>query len=56
MVPDPFEPLLRDPSRSAVLTDFDGTLAPIVDNPAAATPLPGVLEVLERLAAGLDRM
>lgn len=34
----------------AVLTDFDGTLAPIVDDPAAASPLPGTVEVLARLA------
>jgi trehalose 6-phosphate phosphatase len=33
-----------------VLTDFDGTLAPIVDDPAAAAPLPGTQEVLGRLA------
>lgn len=50
MVPDPFEPFLRDPSRAAVLTDFDGTLAPIVDDPAAAVPLPDAVEVLHRLA------
>lgn len=35
---------------AAVLTDFDGTLAPIVDDPATARPLPGVAEVLARLA------
>ena len=34
-----------------MLTDFDGTLAPIVDDPAAAGPLPGVVDVLHRLAA-----
>jgi trehalose 6-phosphate phosphatase len=36
---------------AAILTDFDGTLAPIVDDPAAAAPLPGAVEVLHRLAA-----
>ena len=50
-MPDPFEPFVRDPSRAAVLTDFDGTLAPIVDDPAAAAPLPGAIEVLRRLSA-----
>jgi trehalose 6-phosphate phosphatase len=47
---DPFEPFLAAPERAGVLTDFDGTLAPIVDDPAAAAPLPGVVDVLRRLA------
>jgi trehalose 6-phosphate phosphatase len=33
-----------------VLVDFDGTLAPIVTDPAAARPEPGATAVLERLA------
>lgn len=32
-----------------MLTDFDGTLAPIVGDPHAAGPLPGVVDVLRRL-------
>jgi trehalose 6-phosphate phosphatase len=47
---DPFEPFLAAPERAGILTDFDGTLAPIVDDPAAAAPLPGVVDVLHRLA------
>ena len=43
-------PFLDAPDRAAVITDFDGTLAPIVDDPAAAVPLPGTVEVLHRLA------
>ncbi|MGH8972750.1 MAG: trehalose-phosphatase [Acidimicrobiia bacterium] len=39
-----------------VVVDFDGTLAPIVDDPAQARPLPGVVEILERLAARLARV
>lgn len=42
--------LLVDPSSSAVLTDFDGTLAPIVPDPDAAAPLPEAPELLGRLA------
>ena len=49
-LPSPLRPLLADPSRSAVLTDFDGTLAPVVDDPELAVPLPGAVEVLHRLA------
>ena len=41
--------LSRGPA--ALLTDFDGTLSPIVDDPAAAEPLPGAVEVLHELAA-----
>jgi trehalose 6-phosphate phosphatase len=37
------------PSRTALLLDFDGTLAPIVDDPAAAVPLPGVADALAGL-------
>lgn len=36
--------------RAAVLTDFDGTLAPIVDDPPDARPAPGATETLLALA------
>ena len=36
---------------SALCIDFDGTLSPIVDDPNAARPLPGVVELLPQLAA-----
>ena len=36
--------------------DFDGTLSPIVDNPAAAVPAPGILAGLTRLAARVKRV
>ena len=35
----------------ALCLDFDGTLAPIVDDPDQARPLPGVVELLGALAA-----
>jgi trehalose 6-phosphate phosphatase len=44
-------PLRADPPTAGVFSDFDGTLAPIVDDPAAAAPLPGVVDVLGALAA-----
>jgi trehalose 6-phosphate phosphatase len=40
-----------DPTAIAVICDYDGTLAPIVDDPAAARPLPGSAAVLGRLVA-----
>lgn len=48
-----FRALLDDPRRSALITDFDGTLAPIVTDPAAARPLPGTADVLGHLARRL---
>jgi len=48
-----FGPFLDQPRRSALVTDFDGTLAPIVADPAAARPLAGAAGVLTRLARQL---
>ncbi len=53
--PDPatvarLAPLAASPRSTALLTDFDGTLAPIVDDPATVRALPGAVEVLGRLA------
>jgi trehalose 6-phosphate phosphatase len=39
------------PSRALVATDYDGTLAPIVADPAAAVPAPGAAAALARLAS-----
>lgn len=41
--------LARGPA--GLLADFDGTLSPIVSDPAQARPLAGVADALERLAA-----
>jgi trehalose 6-phosphate phosphatase len=43
------EPLRAEPGRAAILTDFDGTLAPIVERAEDAALLPGAREVLEAL-------
>ena len=43
-------PLLDDQSTTGVFSDFDGTLAPIVDHPEDARPSPGVTDALRRLA------
>jgi trehalose 6-phosphate phosphatase len=34
---DPLQPLAEEPARAAILLDVDGTLAPIVPDPAAAS-------------------
>lgn len=49
-------PFRADPDGTGVFTDFDGTLAPIVDDPAAARPLPGVVEALGELAGRYGRV
>lgn len=49
-------PLVEAPERSVVLTDFDGTLAPIVLEPAKAQPLPGAVTLLHRLALRFGRV
>jgi trehalose 6-phosphate phosphatase len=43
--------LIREPGSAVLATDFDGTLAPIVLNPADSRPYPGALEALAGLAA-----
>lgn len=47
---DPLVGLRRHPAAAGVFTDFDGTLSPIVADPAAAVPLPGVPGLLAELA------
>lgn len=47
---DSVAPLRADPAGTALLFDFDGTLSPVVDDPARARPLDGVVERLARLA------
>jgi trehalose 6-phosphate phosphatase len=45
--------LTDDPGRSALLLDYDGSLAPIVLMPQDAVPLPGTAGVLSELGAHL---
>ncbi len=48
------ESFLRGPAtteRLLLATDFDGVLAPIIDDPAAVAPRPESMEALRRLAA-----
>jgi trehalose 6-phosphate phosphatase len=43
-------PWRQEPGTAGVLTDFDGTLSPIVDDPEQALPLAGAADTLARLA------
>jgi trehalose 6-phosphate phosphatase len=45
--------ILANPGHALIATDFDGTLAPIVADPAAAAPSPGAADALARLAASV---
>ena len=42
--------VVADPARALIATDFDGTLSPIVTDPAAARAAPGAADALARLA------
>jgi len=48
--------LVDVPARAALFVDFDGSLAPIVDDPARAAPLPRSVEALRVLARRLARV
>jgi trehalose 6-phosphate phosphatase len=53
---DALRPLAEHASRSVFLVDFDGSLAPIVDDPAAAVPLPEARDALRALVPLLARV
>lgn len=50
MVTQLLRPWIDHPDEAGLLTDFDGTLAPIVDDPATATPAPVIPGLLAALA------
>lgn len=50
------EPLVTDPASTAVLSDFDGTLATIAPDPTTVRPLPGVAAALTGLARSFGRV
>jgi trehalose 6-phosphate phosphatase len=51
-----FRQLIADPAGALLATDYDGTLAPIVDDPQTATPTDGVVELLAELAEYLGHI
>ncbi|MDQ3954770.1 MAG: trehalose-phosphatase [Actinomycetota bacterium] len=53
MEDDRLRPFIETPESCALFTDFDGTLSEIVDDPAAARPMPGAVEALGKLARRL---
>jgi trehalose 6-phosphate phosphatase len=55
-VPLPLQPLVDDARHSVLLVDFDGSLAPIVDAPSAARPLPEARDALAALVPLVERV
>lgn len=53
---EPLAVLRTEPSSTVVVTDFDGTLSPIVADPASAGPLDGVVDALHALAGRYARV
>jgi trehalose 6-phosphate phosphatase len=49
-------PLLDEASDTALFCDYDGTLAPIVEDPDQAVPLPGAAAALAQVARRLGRV
>ena len=50
------EALVAEPAAALAVLDYDGTLAPIVSDPAHAVPLPGVPDRLAELVASIGRV
>jgi trehalose 6-phosphate phosphatase len=48
--------LTEQPPRTVLISDYDGSLSPIVERPEDAGPLPGVVDVLEALGSRLGRV
>jgi trehalose 6-phosphate phosphatase len=55
-VPYALQPFVDEPGRAALFVDFDGSLAPIVPDPASARVLPVARAALARLAPVLGRV
>lgn len=55
-LPELLAPFADRPGAAGIISDFDGTLSPIVDDAPRARPLPGVPEVLLALATRVRRV
>lgn len=49
-------PFKASPRDAAIITDFDGTLAPIVDDPSSARAVDGAVEALHELSGRYGRV
>jgi trehalose 6-phosphate phosphatase len=55
-VPTALLPFVEEPARAGVFVDYDGSLSPIVLDPATARPLPAARRALARLVPVLGRV
>jgi len=55
-LPVELQPFVAHASRATLLLDFDGSIAPIVDDPAAATALPAMVDAVRVLQPLLGRV
>lgn len=53
---DVLAPLRSQPAAAGIVADYDGTLAPIVEDPGSARPLDGMVELLDGLAGTYARV
>jgi trehalose 6-phosphate phosphatase len=53
---DVLAPLRSHPEATGIVADYDGTLAPIVEDPGAARPLDGIVELLDGLVGVYARV
>jgi trehalose 6-phosphate phosphatase len=53
---DGWEAILADPAAAVVATDFDGTLSPLVPDPATSRPADGALQALSRLSGSIGNV
>jgi len=51
-----WEVMIADPATAVLATDFDGVLAPLVEDPAMSRPVEGSLDALARLSRSLGQV
>ena len=51
-----WEAIVADPATAVISTDFDGVLAPLVEDPAMSRPVDGSLDALARLARSVKQV
>jgi trehalose 6-phosphate phosphatase len=53
---DGWEAIVKDPAAAVIASDFDGTLSPLVEDPAMSRAAAGALDALARLAGSVAQI
>jgi trehalose 6-phosphate phosphatase len=53
---DGWEAIVKDPAAAVIASDFDGTLSPLVEDPAMSRAAAGALDALARLATSVGQI